>query len=253
MYKRYNKYTIYVVLIAFFVMLFPLILYFVTFFGTLSRDDQNWANFGAFLGGTISSIFAFASFIILFSNYIFEKIKINKDRCIEYLKCVNTLNSDINHLMMDIQNIELYSSKILSEETLICKILPDNDLISISTKIRDIQKYLEENKMKYDIKNTNKKMYYDKIMELTENIIDPNIIVNILTNFEDNACNYFYMIAPQLREEYIDIVNYVQKNSQGGMTTFNIGKFKMKILDHIKLINEDILEKRIKKEDLFDK
>jgi hypothetical protein len=252
MYKKYNRYTIWILLIASLIMLFPLTLYFITFFGTLSKNDQNWANFGAFLGGTISSIFAFANFIILFTNYVFEKIKINKERCIEYLKCVNSLNSDINHLMMDIQNIELYTNKLLIDDGIVSKLLPDNDFISIASKIREIQKYLYENRTKFDIINTNKKMYYDKILELADNILNPNIIINILTKFEDNACNYFHMIAPHLRDEYREIVIYVQNSSQGGMTAFNIGKFKMKILAHIKLINEDILEKKIKEKDLFD-
>jgi len=56
----------------------PYILYFINFSGLLPGNDQNWANFGSFIGGVITSVFSFASFVILFTNYIFDKENITK-------------------------------------------------------------------------------------------------------------------------------------------------------------------------------
>jgi len=82
------KFLKWIILFLFIVMCVPYILYFLNFSGTFQGNNQNWANFGNFIGGIITSVFSFASFIILFINYVYDKEKVNKDRAIEYLKHV---------------------------------------------------------------------------------------------------------------------------------------------------------------------
>lgn len=47
----------------------PFLFYFFYFHNGLSPNDQNWANFGTFVGGIITSVFSFTSFILVLYMY----------------------------------------------------------------------------------------------------------------------------------------------------------------------------------------
>jgi len=234
-------------------MLVPFVLYFITFFGVLSDNDQNWANFGSFIGGIVTSVFSFASFIILISNFVLDRNKINKDRTIEYLKYTNIYASEINQVILNMENIRHYSKYLLKDDYDYLAIMTDNDFLNICSRINKLRDYLLKNESLFNIPNTNNKIYYDSIMKNINEIINPNLIVNICTKFENDACNYFYMIDRSLRNEYKTLLKTIEIFSKNGMKNFNIVEYKNKIVQHIYSINENILENKLDKtKDLYD-
>jgi hypothetical protein len=242
-----------IILLLFFITAIPYFLYFITFYGSLSDNDQNWSNFGSFIGGVISSIFSFASFLLLLSNFIFDRDKVNKERCIEYLKYVNIFNSEINHIIMDIENIRHYSKHILEENYNNLQIITDNDYFNICSRIDILRKYLIKNKNSFDIQDSNKKIFYDLIMDKINKVLHPDLFINIGKKFEDSACNYYYLIDRPLRNEYKKIIKTYVDASNRKMKEFNIFQFKKIIVEHIYSINENILENKLDREkDLFD-
>ena len=225
----------------------------MTFFGTLSGDDQNWANFGSFIGGVVASVFSFTSFIILLLNFIFDRDKINKERCIEYLKHVNTYNSEINHIIMDIENIRHYTKHLLQEQYNYFQIITDNDYYNICSRIDVLKKHLINNESFFNKENTNTNIFFQLIMDKINKVLYPDLFINIGKKFEDNACNYYYMIDRSLRNEYKLIIKTYVNASKNGMRDFNIFDFKKLLVEHIYSINENILEKKLdRKKDLFD-
>jgi uncharacterized membrane protein len=242
-----------IILLLFFITAIPFFLYFVTFSGPLSDNDQNWSNFGGFIGGVISSIFSFASFLLLLLNFIFDRDKVNKERCIEYLKYVNIFNSEINHIIMDIENIRNYTKNILGENYNYFQIITDNDYFNICSRIDNLKKYLINNEYSFNIPNTNNKLFYDLIMDKINKVLHPDLFINIGKKFEDNACNYYYLIDRPLRNEYKTIIKTFVNASNRKMKEFDIVQFKKMIVDHIYSINENILENKLDREkDLFD-
>jgi hypothetical protein len=247
------KYIKWIIIMAFIVMAIPFFLYFKTFFGSLSNNDQNWANFGSYIGGLISSIFSFASFIILILNFIYDRDTINKSRTIEYLKHTNIFISEINHIIINIENIRHYSKYLLKDNYDKMSIITDNDFRNICSRINILREYLNDNRILFDKQNTNNKMYFDLIMKNIDEIINPDLFIKICTKFENNAINYYYMIDRPLRNQYKILIKTIQEVSKNGMSNFNIVEFKTKLVDHIYLINENILEKKIdRSKDLFD-
>jgi len=125
----------------------PYILYFLNFSGSLHSNEQSWANFGNFIGGVITSVFSFASFLILFINFIYDKEKVNKERTIEYLKHVNIFYSEINDVVKNIEIIRQLSKHLLENEYEKYAIVIDNDynIIKIINKIDILQKHLIKN------------------------------------------------------------------------------------------------------------
>jgi hypothetical protein len=234
-------------------MIIPFVLYFVTFYGSLSENDQNWANFGSFIGGIVSSIFAYASFVILISNFIFDRDKVNKERCIEYLKYVNILNSKINKIIMDIENIRQYSKHILGEKKYNeLSIITDNDFMKICSRINVLKGFLIDNIefFKRDVTNL---MYYNIIIEKIDHVVNPDLLINAFTEFENNACNYYYMIDRNIRNEYKLIIKTFANISSNKMENFNIFDFKKTLVQHIFSINESILENKLdRSKDWFD-
>lgn len=247
------RYLKWIILLSFVIMIIPFVLYFITFFGVLSDNDQNWANFGSFIGGIISSIFSFASFVILISNFISDRDRVNKERCIEYLKHVNIFNSEINHIIMNIDNIRHYSKHLLKENYYQLSIITDNDFINICSRIDVLKKYLIGNNILFDVQNTNDKIYYDLIMKNIAEVLNPDLLINICAKFENNACNYYYMIDRSLRNEYKIIIKTIENASKNGMKDFNIFEFKKRLVQHIFSINESILENKLDRtKDSFD-
>jgi hypothetical protein len=247
------RYLKWIIIMAFFIMTIPFFLYFKTFFGSLSNNDQNWANFGSYIGGLISSIFSFASFIILISNFIYDRDAINKSRTIEYLKHTNIFISEINQIIINIENIRHYSKHLLKDNYDKLSIITDNDFKNICSRINILRQYLNDNKILFDNQNTLDKMYFDLIMKNIDEVINPDLFINICTKFENNAINYYYMIDRSLRNQYKIIIKTIQEVSKNGMSNFNIVEFKNKLVNHIYSINEDILEKKLdRSKDLFD-
>lgn len=230
-------------------MCVPYILYFINFSGLLPGSDQNWANFGSFIGGVITSVFSFASFIILFTNYISDKEKVNKERTIEYLKHVNTFYFGVQSIIQNIEIIRQMSRHLIDNEPEYEKysIVADNDydIFKIFDKIEILQKHLIENKNVYY--NDANKMCYDSIISKMDETLSPYVLHAEITNFMKDAVNYYYLIDEKLRAEHKELIETVSTVSSGGMNKFDIVEYVKKVDRHIISINENILNKKIEK------
>ncbi|WP_047609170.1 hypothetical protein [Rahnella aquatilis] len=60
-----NRKRLIALILSFLIALIPIVLYFSTFNNSLSNDNQVWGAFGSFIGGIYSSLFGFASAVVL--------------------------------------------------------------------------------------------------------------------------------------------------------------------------------------------
>jgi hypothetical protein len=240
-------------LIAFVVMSIPYILYFSQFAGYLSTNDENWANFGSFIGGIVSSLFSFISFLAVLYTLLVEKQKKYIEIHIEYLKHMDTFNFEINYVLNTIVNIDKYSNQLLGNSIYApLSIGPINDYFMMSLKIDTLRAYLNSTSTAYQ-SHLNKRKLFEIIMKDISEILNPDLFINICGKFEHNACTYFYMIDKNLREEYKTIIKKIQFTSQNNMQGFDIQDFKKMLVNHIFSINDIILNKKLDRtKDLFD-
>jgi len=226
-------------------MVVPYILYFINFSGSLHGNEQSWANFGNFIGGVITSVFSFTSFLILFINFIYDKEKVNKDRTIEYLKHVNIFYADISDVYQNIEIIRQLSGHLLENEYEKYEIVINNDysILKIFNKIEILQKYLNENENNYN--DEEKKIIFKLIVSKINEILDPYIFKNKFEKFTRNAINYYYLIDKNLRDEYNKLIEIIIDFSANAMDKFNIAEYVEIIDQHIISINENILNTKI--------
>lgn len=98
------------------IILIPFILYLSKFNGRLSVNNQDWANFGSFYGGIVSSIFAALSFIIvliIFSNEIQNKTNDKIDSNI--LKYLDVLSSRYQKISVNINNQKIIGTDVFNQ------------------------------------------------------------------------------------------------------------------------------------------
>ena len=153
---------------------------------------------------------------------------------------------------MDIENIRQYGKHLLGEKYNDYSIIIDNDFMNICSRINILKGFLIENSNFFERHITNK-MYYETIMALIDNIINPDLLVNIFAEFENNACNYYFLIDENIREEYKELIKSFVKITENKMKDFNIFELKKTLIQHILSINESILEKKLdRSKDWFD-
>jgi hypothetical protein len=242
-----------IVILSFFALLTPFCFYFYYFNGPISFEDSSWANFGTFIGGILSSIFSFSSFVLLVYTLLQDKETKRKDMYTQYLKHVNIFNIRVNDLLSTIVNIDKYSTHLLGHVKAYYILGQLNDYLTILNNIDKLHKYLIENKDLYDIPNTNNKIYFDIIMKNIIKLMNPNIFNEICSEFENNACNYYYLIKQPFRLIYKKIIKDIQLASFNSMKDFDIEKLKKELVEYIYQINEEILgEKLDRSKDVFD-
>jgi hypothetical protein len=250
-----NKNTLRIIVaLSFLALITPFCIYFYFFNGPISNEDANWANFGTFIGGILSSIFSFTSFIVLIYTLLQDKETKRKEIYFEYLKLVNIFAIKINDLLSTIVNIDKYSRHLLGHTNVNFFIVESlNDYFSVINKIDNLHKYLETNKNNYNVPNTNNKIYFDILMRDIIKVINPNIFIEICSEFENNSCNYYYLIKQSFRQIYKNIIKYVQFGSFNSMKDFDIQKLKIDLNEYVYQINEEILGKKLdRNKDIFD-
>ncbi len=81
------------------VFIVPVTMYFMTFTGGISDNDQNWANFGTFIGGVITSVFSYISFILVLYTFLKSNEDKKKDEettlFFNYLGMLNNCKSNV--------------------------------------------------------------------------------------------------------------------------------------------------------------
>lgn len=79
-------------------LIVPFFLYFLNFHN-FSNNNQDWANFGSYIGGVVSSVFSYLSFfIVLIVFYTTKKENDNKEieeRIFKYLELINNCQNKI--------------------------------------------------------------------------------------------------------------------------------------------------------------
>jgi len=182
-----------------------------------------------------------------------DKKKFEVNNHIEYLKHVNILNYKINKLLNNIINIHKFSSNILNNNYNTLNILPVNDLFYVLLRINTLRAFLNCNSSMFNKPNTNYNSQYNQIMKMISEVLEPNLLVDIFSEFEKEACNFYYLIKPNLRSEYKIIIKKIQYFSQNYAVGLDIEELKKTLTDHIILINETITGKKINKnKDIFD-
>lgn len=92
-----------VAIVSLIVLLIPFILYFSVFNSHLSLDAQDWANFGSFIGGIVSSFFSFLSFLMVLIIFYETKKEKNLDEVEDRVfKYIDLMNSSYNKLKVDV-------------------------------------------------------------------------------------------------------------------------------------------------------
>ena len=173
-----------------------------------------------------------------------KKIKINYH--FEYLKHVNVLTYKINKILNNIVNIDKFCANLLGTKYNSLSIVPINDFYMVCLRINTLRAYLNNTSSAYNIPNTNKIAQFNEIMKMINDVLEPNLLVNIYNDFERDACNYYFLINKKLRVEYDDQVKKMQAFSINPMVGMDLEMQKGILLKHIRTINEIILSKKIK-------
>ncbi|MGP1565116.1 MAG: hypothetical protein ACTTHU_06770 [Treponema sp.] len=120
-----------------------------------------------------------------------------------------------------------------------------NDYNSVVYKIRDLRKEID----KLDIDQSaysSKREYKEKYIKQSDDVLNFNKFIEICTNYQNKAVNYYYLISKDLRREHADIINKIAKATQENMVQFNVEDLKLDLVNHINHINEKIIGKKIK-------
>lgn len=86
------------IFISVLILLVTCVAYFIVFSGGLSSEQSEWANFGAYIGGTLGAIFAFMSFLILLNAFNLQKEELST--------AISALNKSADSNEKQVKNIE---------------------------------------------------------------------------------------------------------------------------------------------------
>jgi len=204
-----------------------------------------------FLFGLVSTL------IGIFVGYKISNFQENKKNMInihfEYMKFVNILNYEINKLLSNIINIQKFSRNLLGENSNHLSVFPINNFYDVCLKLNTLRAYFNCNSAGFDVPNTNKYAQYNQIMKMINEVLEPNLFVNVYSDFEKNACNYYLLVKRNIRKEYISIIKQMQHFTTNSADGLDLEGLKKVLVDHIFSLNEIIIGKKIDRvKDAFD-
>ena len=187
-----------------------------------------------------------------------EKKKFIRDAHIEYLKLTNNFLSEINKIITSMLNIRRMGFLLIGDPNNPNLFQPYfygnlSDFLDIANKIRDLRKTIEELQFTIPGIYSSKEHYKEQIIILSDDILNFNKIVNICSEYEKGANNYYFFIDKDLRKEHANIITMISEATKISMKGFNIEDLSKKIVEHIQKINENILGYKIKEPNYFNK
>ena len=169
------------------------------------------------------------------------------------MKLTNNFITEIGKIIMSMVNIQKMGIIIIEDPKLYEPFFYEklNDYLSISYKIRELRKIIESLDIENNESYSSKKHYKEQIILLSNDILEFNKIVNICTEYQKEALNYYYFINRSLREEHATIINMISNATKQNMNGFDIEELRNMLVKHITKTNEFIIGHKINEPNLF--
>lgn len=204
----------YLALSVFFIT--PYFLYFMEFNNGFSGDSKSWGDFGSYIGGCISSIFSFASFVMVLHMFFTEKDgKKISDEENNFYVFLNIINESRKNIFCLSQNIKLIGQEVFFQYC--------NLSINLHLKTDEMEK---NNINEQDIMRECQ-LNYLFLLELKRSIEHfCNLVANSL-NFIDNSN---YLNKDKFKKILLDTLSEKEKES---VCIFDYDKFFQNVDENI--------------------
>ncbi len=220
---KFRKY----IYIAASLFLFTIIIYaafFIYNFGlSIKADSNNWGQFGSYVGGVLSPVFAFMSFIALLFTINLQRIDI-KDKRDEAKE--QKVISEKQKTLLDIQRFETTFFNMLNQITNIINNYTYNQqdgasffrnaLVNLwnyfhenTTNSESIDEYFANSQIHIEFKNF--VLHIANIIKIIQNgnIENKDIYYEILIGFLSNRQKYFIEVCCNSSQNFIDVKEYL--------------------------------------------
>lgn len=98
------------------VSIIPIVFYAASFPYGLSNNDQSWANFGSFFGGTVTSVFSFISFVLILYTFLkTTEDKENDDKVSMFFRYVEMLSFCKENVSVNFGNKSRKGQEVFSD------------------------------------------------------------------------------------------------------------------------------------------